>query len=267
MKMIQNCFTALVMSVVMLAGTMVQGGEHASKLPDGKWTLLFKDEFDGADKELDKAWEFQNGPSGHILCSRWRENALVTNGLLRLQAKKEERAGQSWTAASMWTKTKFMYGYFECRYKYAKAKGTNNSFWIMTRGRSEAKVQGAQGTKAIEGQFEIDINEGHYPDSINMNIHNWSGKHWSKSKEKKVEGANLADEFHTYGLEWNKVELIWFFDGKEIRREKNTLCHKAAPVWLSLAIIKWAGSVTDAIDGTSMDVDYVRIYQKEEVGQ
>jgi hypothetical protein len=34
-------------------------------------------------------------------------------------------------------------------------------------------------------------------------------------------------------------------------------------VWLSLAIIKWAGEVTDAIDGTVMEVDYVRVYEKK----
>lgn len=36
-----------------------------------------------------------------------------------------------------------------------------------------------------------------------------------------------------------------------------------APVLLSLAVIKWAGAVTDAIDGASMDVDYVRVWQRE----
>ena len=114
------------------------------------------------------------------------------------------------------------------------------------------------------GRFEIDINEGHYPDEINMNIHNWSGKHWAKAKHMKVDGAKLAEEFHTYGLEWNKDELIWYYDGKAVRREKNTICHGEAHVFLSLAIMKWAGSVTDAVDGTSMDVDYVRVYQKQE---
>jgi hypothetical protein len=38
------------------------------------------------------------------------------------------------------------------------------------------------------------------------------------------------------------------FDGKEIRREKNTICHKEAPVLLSLAIIKWAGPVTEKVN-------------------
>jgi hypothetical protein len=32
-------------------------------------------------------------------------------------------------------------------------------------------------------------------------------------------------------------------------------------VLLSSAIIKWAGPVTDQIEGTAMEVDYVRVYQ------
>lgn len=43
---------------------------------------------------------------------------------------------------------------FECRYRYAPATGTNNSFWIMTRSRP---VQ----------WFEIAINEGHFPNEVN----------------------------------------------------------------------------------------------------
>ncbi len=239
---------------LLVASATAHAAEHRSLLPPGAWKLVFHDDFTGTGEALDQAWRFQNGPSGHILCSRWRDNAAVSNGVLRLLARKEKRGGQEWTAASLWTSRKFKYGYFECRYKYAKAKGTNNSFWLMTRDLPND----------APGRFEIDINEGHYPNIINMNIHNWSGKHWSKSKRLTVEGAQLADEFHTYGLEWNKEELIWYYDGKAIRREENTLCHGEAPVWLSLAIINWAGPVSDAIDGTAMEVDYVRVFQKTE---
>jgi hypothetical protein len=74
---------------------------------------------------------------------------------------------------------------------------------------------------------------------------------------------NFARDFHTYGLEWTEDELVFYFNGKEIRREKNKFCHQPAPVWLSLAIIGWGGKITDAIDGTFMEVDYVRIYQRK----
>ncbi len=221
-------------------------------LPDETWTLVFEETFDGTNEAVDETWDFQNGPSGHILCSRWRENADVADGLLTLKARKETRGGQAWTAASMWTRQTFKYGYFECRYRYAAATGTNNSFWIMTRDLPED----------ADGQFEIDINEGHYPNEINTNIHQWSGEHRTDHQQIAVEGADLAAAFHTYGLVWTDTTLTWTFDGDVIRRTPNTICHRPAPVWLSLAVIEWAGPVTDAIDGTSMDVDYVRVYRE-----
>ena len=383
-----------------------------------KWNLVWQDEFDYENEGLDENWESQNGPSGHILCSRWRENAVVADGLLYLTNKKERRGGQDWTSGSVWTKKKFTYGYFECRYRYAAAPATNNSFWLMTRGADPAKGK----------RFEIDINEGHYPNEVNTNIHNWGditiggdGKktHPSFSKsflygvqadyslpleipvttrrirlvsnnsthfhirevriynvtggyypnplsetadrdiqglvnfandvntritcsglyntstkpENVVDGkistswitqregqkwiefewpaektvgcvqfingwqkdgtweglisdyklqyhnshewidistfdvekdVNFGEEYHTYGLEWNENGIAFYFDGREIRRETNEFCFSESPIWLSLAIISWSGPITDAIDGTSMKIDWVRYYQPKE---
>lgn len=375
-----------------------------SDIDFSQWKLIWNDEFDGQNSDLDKKWDSQNGPNNHILCSRWRENAVQSDGVLRLINKRENRGGQEWTSGSVWTKDKFLYGYFECRYKYAAAPATNNSFWLMTQGKSVDK--GAP--------FEIDINEGHYPNEVNTSIHNWTpnahkaeGKTFSfglrtdvslqfeipiktkkirlsstqkapfhlrefriynvnnggypavisptadgdvaglanyaknaavtvsgnnaKAKisaitdgdistfwiapngEKWVEfelespqtvgciqfingwangnecydmlsnyvvdyhdgikwvpigemnvtqTCNFANEYHTYGLEWTEKELIYYFDRKVIRREPNRFCYTSAPILLSLAIMTWAGEVTDALDGTFMEVDYVRVYNR-----
>lgn len=382
------------------------------------WRLVWEDDFDYPDEQLEVNWQSQNGPSSHILCSRWRENAVVEDGILHLVNKKEQRGGQDWTSGNVWTKKRFKYGYFECRYRYAEATGTNNSFWLMT-----------QGPAPKEGKrFEIDINEGHYPYEINTNIHNWSdfffreggsrthptfhkshtfgtrvdhslpfeipvvtdrlrfssttiphvhirelriyapskkypnplsesadgtnsiwlnhamdddvvvtssashrGRttvkkavdgslrtswvarrsgeykwiefHWPKpiaigciqivtgwkkdgvwtelgqltdcriqaaqgqalsaiaemdAKETTDFGAN----FHTYGLHWNKDELIFYHDRTELRRVPNEFCYSECPIFLSEAIIDWGGVVSEEIDGTSMKVDWVRYYQK-----
>jgi len=380
-----------------------------------KWDLVWEDNFDYENERLDENWESQNGPSGHILCSRWRENAVVADGMLQLVNRKERRGGQEWTSGNIWTRRKFTYGYFECRYRYAAATGTNNSFWLMTRGPDAAKGK----------RFEIDINEGHYPNEVNTNIHNWgdittgsdgrkthpsfhksfsyggrpdyslplempvstrrirlisnnsahfhirevriynvTGKCYpnplSEAADQDVQGLvnfardddtritcsglynaatkpenvvdgristswitqkqgekwiefewptektigciqfingwqekgtwrclindyklqchdgrrwidistfdvekemNFGREFHTYGLEWNVGEIVFYIDGREIRREKNEFCFSEVPIWLSLAIISWSGQITDAIDGTSMKIDWVRYYQ------
>lgn len=404
--------------LALAAPCMAVPEKAESILPGGaeKWSLVWADEFDYPDAQLDENWESQNGPSGHILCSRWRENARVGDGTLRLLNKKEQRGGQEWTSGNIWTKRHFQYGYFECRYRYAAAAGTNNSFWLMTRGPNPEKGK----------RFEIDINEGHYPNEVNTNIHNWSditvvngkqthpssSKHFQfgqepgrvsqleipvktsrlrlSSRHKSVfhlsewrvfapatsypavmdakadkPGAGLVNhtrapgvtvktsaafdakadakaiidgnpatrwastrsgakwieltfpneveigciqfingfhtkgrwefmaddykleyhdgsrwkeitrfdtkngrydfsrDFHTYGLEWTEKELVFYFNGKPIRRERNDFCHSPSPVWLSLAIIKWAGPVTDAIDGTFMEVDHVRVYERK----
>jgi beta-glucanase (GH16 family) len=229
--------------------------------PPAGYKLVWSEDFNGTMGSLDKNWTFQNAPSSHILCSRWRENVVVTNGLCRLLNKKEQRGGQEWTSGNIWTKEQFLYGYFECRYRYAAAKATNNSFWLMPT------------KKAPPGQknFEIDINEGHFPNKLNTNIHNHSdqkivnGKrtHPTAHKGFTFKEHNFARDFHVFGFEWTEQELVWFLDGKELRREKNAFCLSPASVWLSLAIIKWAGEVTDAIDGTVMEVDYVRVYEKK----
>jgi len=75
--------------------------------------------------------------------------------------------------------------------------------------------------------------------------------------------VNFAETYNTFGLEWDEENIIYYFNGKEIRRLSNEFCYTEMPIYLSLAIIPWSGPVTDAIDGTSMKVDYVRYYTKK----
>ncbi|WP_076421015.1 family 16 glycosylhydrolase [Colwellia sp. UCD-KL20] len=131
-----------------------------------QWHLKWSDEFNYSNKQLDQNWISQNGPTENewVLSSRWRDNAVVKDGVLHLMSKKENRGGQEWTTGNVWSKRAFHYGYFEARYKYAGAYGTNNSFWFWPK----------QGVPEGEIACEIDINEGHYPNVWNTNIHNWT---------------------------------------------------------------------------------------------
>ena len=81
----------LICSIFVLAASMACAEKQGENLPPGKWKIVFEDEFIELNKDLDKAWKFQNGPSGHILSSRWRENAVLQGGIMKLQAKKDER--------------------------------------------------------------------------------------------------------------------------------------------------------------------------------
>lgn len=233
----------------------------------GAWELVFAEEFSDPVEALADRWEVHHGPSPHTLTSRWRENLTVEDGRLRIHNRRESRGGQDWTSGSMRTRRTFTGGYFECRYRYADAPATNNSFWLMT-------ARGAQGPAR---QFEIDINEGHVPGEIRTNIHDWGTPHrWferrvvlGKRETAALGAADLGRNLHVYGLEWNDKELVWWFDGREIRRLQNEFCHGPAHLYLSCAILqpeaKSAERVTAAIDGTSMDVDWVRVFRRREV--
>ena len=145
------------------------------------WELAWEDDFDYDDHQLDARWTSQNGPSGHILCSRWRENAAVSNGVLELKAIKESRGGQDWTCGSIWTKEAFGYGYFECKYKYAGASGTNNSFWLFPLMRN-----------ASELFCELDVNEGHFPNEVNTNLHHWLNRESENNQLAEARGLSPA---------------------------------------------------------------------------
>ncbi len=252
-----------------------------------KWKMVWSDEFNGNDSDLDTGWNSFNGgyKSTSINCSRWRRNAVEENGVLKLLYKKEATSGGSgtsawsynWTAGSIFTKRKFQYGYFECRYKVAGTVGTNNSFWLISSKNKDTSIK----------TFEIDINEGWYSASstngrqqIRTNVHNWSDistaangsvTHPQQSvKFNPNPWYNIATQYHTMGLEWNEKELIWYLDGKVIRRVANqnkygaiANCFDAAPVYLSAATITFDLPQPDSLDGKWMEVDYVRVYQKD----
>ena len=100
---------------------------------------------------------------------------------------------------------------------------------------------------------------------MNTNTHSRSGKHCAKRAPRKAEGQDLAEEFHVYALDRSEKELVWHFGGKEVRGEANTICRGPAHVHRSSAIIQWAGPVADAIGGTALEVDCVRIYERPDL--
>ena len=237
------------------AAESLAASRKAAPLPNrpdpAGWQLVFSDEFDGDKLDADK-WQCESGSPGHIQSSRWPENIVVKDGCCRLLTRKEKRGGKEWTSGHFWTRSFApRYGFFECRMKTGGAAGLNNAFWLM-----------ADGKKDDGRKFEIDICESHFPDKVNTNLHWWGGEHWAKSFQWKAP-FDLSTRSHTLGLEWTQDELLWYFDGKQVRRQEHTICRSPARVRFSTAVMPWAGKITDALDGTSMIVDYVRVWQRK----
>ncbi len=162
MKLIQK---ALLMFGIIIVCETINAQLPAEITEENGWRLHWEDEFDYPNSELDDYWIAQNDAGGDLLCSRWRENVVVEDGVLKLFAKKESRGGKEWTCGSIWTKSNdFKYGYYEAKYKYAGATGTNNSFWLYPYSEKDPS----------SNNVELDINEGQYPNKVKTNLHNWT---------------------------------------------------------------------------------------------
>ena len=73
----------------------------------------------------------------------------------------------------------------------------------------------------------------------------------------------MSDDFHVYGFDWNKDELIWYVDGGVVRRAKNTNWFFPMQVMFdSEAMWSWFGKVNDADLPSTFSIDYLRVWTR-----
>lgn len=230
--------------------------------PDhAEWEMTFSDEFDGNAMDWSR---WQSAAKIRNIEGRWPENNVVRDGILHQVTKKENppRGGSEWSTAHIWTRHfTQQYGYFECRMRYGRF--LNNAFWLFR----------PHGRFPERPHFEIDVNEGHTPREVAMNLHFFYSledggpdvEH-AAFPRKWYADEDLDDDFHIYAVEWDAEKIVYYFDGMPIRVLENPICHAPADVRLSTIIrprqLEQAGVDIETMAGVSMDVDWVRVYRK-----
>ncbi len=116
--------------------------------------------------------------------------------------------------------------------------------------------------------FEIGGKAKGFEHKVNMNLHVFrtpeQRKHWSVGGV-WVAPFRLADDFHVYGLEWNKDDIKYYVDGVLVRSVENTHWHQ--PLFLifdSETMPKWFGMPDDADLPSTFQIDYVRAWHRAE---
>ncbi|PTS81665.1 MULTISPECIES: family 16 glycosylhydrolase [unclassified Caulobacter] len=147
------------------------------------------------------------------------------------------------------------YGYFEMRARLPAGQGAWPCFWLLS-------------TKPGD-RSEIDILEarGQLADINNTSLHHTSLAGGQVGSSVFTPGG--ASAFHTYGLLWDKDDLVWYVDGAEVYRLA-TPADMNVPMYLvvTLAVGSWAGTPDAAsLAASSFDVDYVRAYAPAEAGE
>ena len=245
--------------------------------PEG-WQLVWSDEFSVNGLPDPLKWGYQTGGSGwgndekqYYYADR-AENARVENGMLIIEARRDNFEGHTYTSARMVTRGKgdWTYGRFEIRAKLPAGRGTWPTIWMMP-------TESTYGSGGWPDNGEIDIMEhvGYNMGTVHASIH--SKMYYHKIGTQKTATTRVNDvslKFHNYILEWDANEIRAWVDTTRYFTTPNE--GKGWEYWpfdkdfyliLNIAVGgSWGGAqgIDDTIFPQQMVIDYVRVYQKEQ---
>ena len=268
-------------TVTVMSGTarkaisVSQAGKEKSpyNAPEG-YELVWQDEFETGNELNPNDWTHEVKPKGWVnnelqeyVNHKTPDGALVTqikNGALQITALKENGKVYS---GRVYAKVKqgWQYGYIEASIKLPKGKGTWPAFWMMPVNFTSWPADG-----------EIDIMEevGYHPDYVSSSLHATDHVHSNGTQvthEMKCAGAE--GEFHTYAILWTHENITTYVDGKVQLSYDNKGKGRSDwpyddPFYVILNLAwggDWGGAqgVDDSALPCTMEVDYVRVFQKK----
>ncbi|HXL58017.1 MAG TPA: glycoside hydrolase family 16 protein [Chitinophagaceae bacterium] len=244
-------------------------------ITDKGWTFettpSWADEFNVDGKPDSSKWGYDVGGSGWGNHEKEYytegENSLVKNGILSIEARKENVSGMNYTSARMVTKDKgdFLYGKFEIRAKLPTGKGLWPAIWMLP-------TDNAYGDWPKSGEVDIMEQVGFDPNNIHISTHTEAFNWILNTQTTTITNVPAATtDFHVYRIDWTPYAIRGFIDGEQKFQFVND--GKGAAHWpfdkrfhilLNVAIGgDWGGQhgIDDNIFPAKMEVDYVRVYK------
>ena len=265
----------MAVSLSMLVGGLTFASfEKKEVKAAGEYQLVWSDEFNGTALNTSN-WNIEeNGNGGgnneRQYYTKRSQNLEVSNGTLKIHALKENYGGKQYTSGRINTNQKqyFKYGKFEAKMKLPSFSGAWPAFWTL--GNNYDQV----GWPACG---EMDIME-----AINTENKIYANLHWSykgtkaDTKTTNFGAVNDRTQWHVYGMIWDKDVAKFYIDSEDNIYQTYQLTEdgdfdefrKAQFIILNLAIGgDWPGNNIDNNafpNRSTMEVDYVRVYQKKE---
>lgn len=240
------------------------------------WKLVWADEFDYTGLPDTSSWTYDIGGHGwgnqekqYYTASRL-ENARVENGVLIIEARKEQMDTNDYTSARLVTRGKreSLYGRFEIRAKLPRGVGTWPAIWMLA-----AKQSYGDSYWPHNGEIDIMEHVGFNQGLIHASTHSLK-YYWQVGTQRTdtIFSPDVSDAFHNYILEWYPDRIQVFMDDSLYFTSLNDNTGWEAwpfdkPFYLLLNIAvggAWGGQkgVDEAIWPQRMEVEYVRVYEK-----
>jgi beta-glucanase (GH16 family) len=242
--------------------------------------ITWNDEFDGpAGAAPDgNRWKFDTGGSGfgnnelQYYTPGNANAALDGQGHLVITARRDNPANYNcwygrcqYTSARILTADKFTqaYGRFEARLKIPRGQGIWPAFWMLGNDIGSAGWPNS-------GEIDIMENVGREPGTVHGSLHGpgYSGGNPLTGQYTLPGGRALADDFHTFAVDWAPDSITWYIDG--IQYSRKTPADAGSNRWVfnhpffMILNVAVGGAWPGSPDGSTsfpqtMTIDYVRV--------
>ena len=223
-----------------------------------QWIMTFNDEFNGTSLDLSKwATTYPGGYRTNNDELEWyvddADQHVVSNGTLKLIAKRESVSGHQYTSGMITSYPSFnqTYGYWEGRMKLPKGRGLWPAIWTLPK------------SNAWPPEIDIMENLGHQPTVVYLTYH-WGTSSNHQQSSSSYSGPDFSGGFHTFGIDWNSSGITWYVDGVQRKKVTSSITNSPMYILLNLAVGgSWPGSPdSSTVFPAQLEVDYVRVYAK-----
>lgn len=242
-----------------------------------EYHLVWSDEFDYTGLPDSTKWTYDTegnadgwgNREAQYYTKAKKENAWVENGVLTITALKEQFGGKEYTSARLNSKANWLHGRIEVNAKLPKGRGTWSAIWMMPKDWTYN-----DGNWPNIGEIDIMEHVGHNLGTIHASAHS-KDYQWQKNTQQTstIKIADVDEKFHSYMLEWTPELMKAYVDNQLYFEYKNEGLGKSKwpyvkPFYLILNLAiggAWGSGegIDDSVFPQTMEIDYVRIYQKK----
>lgn len=226
--------------------------------------LIWSEEFEEAGRPNDDIWNYEigngnNGWGNRELQYYTEENVTIIDDAMKITLKAESRSGFDYTSSRLNTLDKFdfQYGRIEFRAKLPKGEGTWPALWMMG-------VDFPTVGWPFCGEIDVMEHRGNQQDVIHGSLH-FPGNSGGNAVTSNVEKSGVSDGFNLYTVEWTEEHILFALNNKVYHTFENdgSLPYNQ-PFFLIVNVAMggtFGGEVDPDFDQSSMEIDYIRVYQ------